>query len=278
MDTFIINEIKEEPAEEVGETTMKTQSKTTKPKSFKCDFCEKLFSHNCFLQLHMKIHTGDTPFHCTICPKKYVSNARLKVHLVSHSGLKPFKCGQCDKSFPRKGDLKKHEPMHTGIKSFKCDQCELAFRQMKCLKVHAVIMHSGEKPFKCELCDKAFVIRNYLDRHKLTHRNNSERPHKCDQCDKTYKDPCHLRRHKRTSCQKNLFKCSLCNRSFLLAHLLEVHMKSHITNECVKEEAGLAIKCEGISSGIKRETGLEMVTFEIKEEPDLMLREDGNGS
>ena len=57
-------------------------------------------------------HIGVKSYQCCNCDKAFSTNGILKIHLRRHSGEKPFKCRQCDKSFTENFDLIKHIRTH----------------------------------------------------------------------------------------------------------------------------------------------------------------------
>ena len=53
---------------------------------FKCKDCDKSFSENCELEVHIKTkHPDKTEYGCDICDKKFVLKWRLSKHLQTHS-------------------------------------------------------------------------------------------------------------------------------------------------------------------------------------------------
>lgn len=52
------------------------------------------------------------------CERKYTSNTSLKVHLRTHLGIQPFKCNTCKSTFNTTYSLKTHERTHTGSRPY----------------------------------------------------------------------------------------------------------------------------------------------------------------
>lgn len=102
-------------------------------KPYKCNLCEKEFSHSGNLNIHMRKvelrpepsdtpmitffffsflgksqHTGEKPFKCDICQKEFSYSGGLTIHLRIHTGEKPYKCSVCGKEFSHSGNLTIH--------------------------------------------------------------------------------------------------------------------------------------------------------------------------
>ena len=60
---------------------------------------------------------------CPYCDKKYTMQATLYIHIRTHTGEKPYTCPVCDKSFSVKCNFETHKRIHTKIKPFACDKC-----------------------------------------------------------------------------------------------------------------------------------------------------------
>ncbi|KAM9100625.1 putative zinc finger protein 75C isoform 1-T1 [Sarcophilus harrisii] len=89
---------------------------------FRCNECNKGFTHKSQLANHIRIHRLKKPFFCTECNKNYGRKDRLLRHQRLHTGERPFQCPECDKSFHQKGHLLRHLPLHTGERPFQCPE------------------------------------------------------------------------------------------------------------------------------------------------------------
>ena len=52
-------------------------------KAFPCKECDKQFRTEKRLNIHMRVHTGETPYHCNNCPRKFKYLSHLKNHNCS---------------------------------------------------------------------------------------------------------------------------------------------------------------------------------------------------
>lgn len=83
-------------------------------KKFRCEVCNKCFSHTTTLQDHLNIHTKQKPHRCPFsdCNKAFSNRSNLSRHLRIHTGVKPYTCHICNKSFSQSSNLKAHVKIH----------------------------------------------------------------------------------------------------------------------------------------------------------------------
>nr|CAD7202114.1 unnamed protein product [Timema douglasi] len=110
-------------------------------KQFKCDICEKTFTQNSSLNIHMKLHRGQKDYTCQICSRSFAQNSSLKSHIRLHTGQKPFSCPFCTKAFAQQSNLRSHVRIHTGEKPFCCFVCKKTFTQRSSLNNHVKTTH-----------------------------------------------------------------------------------------------------------------------------------------
>lgn len=69
--------------------------------------CNRLFRNRESLRRHGLVHRPKT-FKCEYCEKSFVENSKLKRHYLVHTGLKPFRCyfPGCQKQFSLSYNLK----------------------------------------------------------------------------------------------------------------------------------------------------------------------------
>ena len=105
-------------------------------KKYKCQLCEKSFTHKCFLKKHVETrHEGKIPekYPCHICGGKLANKASLNQHIKGvHEGMriKPHPCLICYKRFEKSESLRHHvETVHEKI-----NNCMLYLQQNVCNK------------------------------------------------------------------------------------------------------------------------------------------------
>ncbi|XP_037641218.1 zinc finger protein 384b isoform X5 [Sebastes umbrosus] len=146
----------------------------------------------------------------------------------NHTESKPHKCPHCTKSFANSSYLAQHVRIHTGVKPYTCSYCQKCFRQLSHLQQHNRI-HTGDRPYKCihPGCEKSFTQLSNLQSHRRQH--NKDKPYKCTNCNKGYVDAASLEVHMSTHTVKHarIYSCGLCNRTYTSETYLVKHMEKH---------------------------------------------------
>ena len=144
------------PEKDAGETNPKKNSpdegssKIGKElRSYQCKYCHQSFRHYSNMNAHTnKVHK-EKKVKCEECDKMFTYQYELRVHMFIHqneTGEEPkskYQCVACGKFFQRATTLKNHErTTHLGIKRFKCEVCGKEFGTKFNMKVHLDKQHS----------------------------------------------------------------------------------------------------------------------------------------
>ncbi|XP_037945530.1 oocyte zinc finger protein XlCOF6.1 [Teleopsis dalmanni] len=180
-----------------AKATQKSNVKSLHP----CTLCDKKFTRNFQLKLHMiSVHNvGDgLQYKCLECQKTFASRHSLKYHHKSiHSLERPYACTQCERRFVLRTQLSSHMRTHTGEskpRTHECDQCKKKYLTKSDLRTH-MRSHDPdmERPFKCDRCEKCFFTRGHLNSHLLVH--TGEKPFACTFCERSYQSVGNLNNH-----------------------------------------------------------------------------------
>ena len=85
--------------------------------AIKCDFqdCDKVYSSQCNLNRHIKLHHLKQAFVCPLCQKQLSSKQSKDEHMFSHAKESPYKCPfvGCQKRFRQASQLSFHKKLHS---------------------------------------------------------------------------------------------------------------------------------------------------------------------
>ena len=194
-----------------------------KPKSYICSQCNKTFSRNCYLQLHIQnTHGEKNEFKCKLCNKVFIRKNSLKRHIRDmHENRRDNKCDICHESFHRPIQLTEHiQYIHDPKKNFSCKVCDKTFTQAYYLQVHIDSIHNDKK-VQCNICLKFFSSIYYVRDHKKRTHDKETKP-KCQFCEKYFSFNKTLRRH-----LKNFHNS---------AEMVEITTKNEVEKHCFASE------------------------------------------
>lgn len=132
------------------------------------------------MKAHQVTHESHTLFKCSFdsCDRFFSHQYRLNIHIRTHTGLRPFKCEVkgCNKTFNEKGNLKTHMRSHTKVSNYHCyfPSCELKFKTSSCLKDHLSIHDLSSYGFKCTHCPMIYTRYCTLKRHLIIHKDDKK--------------------------------------------------------------------------------------------------------
>lgn len=161
-----------------------------------CEICEKPFSCQSALEIHLRTHTKERPFICQICQRAFTTKGNLKQHLLTHnitdipeqmlapvtSPKNSHSTSSSPSSSPTPSDSQvvstqkrvsdvvdaSEPPSKRAFPRHWCHICQKQFSSASSLQIHNRT-HTGEKPFACNVCGRAFTTKGNLKVHMGTH-------------------------------------------------------------------------------------------------------------
>ena len=92
--------------------------------------CQKGFLHQSHTKGCINTYTKEIPYQCEYCQKCFSQQYFLNVHMRTHKE-KPYECEHCQKCFSQRSSLTRHVRTHTKEKSYQCEYCQKYFRQYR---------------------------------------------------------------------------------------------------------------------------------------------------
>ncbi|XP_053309751.1 zinc finger protein 335 [Spea bombifrons] len=132
-----------------------TNDLVTKPTSYPCPVCNRVYNMQKRLTQHLKTHSAEKPHMCDKCGKAFKKRYTFKMHLLTHLQSvdnSRYKCEFCEYICEDRKRLLNHQLTHMNDKPFKCSQCKYHTYRQDFLLSHEATKHSGGKPFACDYC------------------------------------------------------------------------------------------------------------------------------
>ena len=211
----------------------------SKEKNFTCDLCSKPFLVNSKLTRHMRIHTGEKPFSCMICNKRFVQNSHVKSHMQTHTREKLFSCSQCNKSYSNRCSLKIHIKSHTS-KNTSLGLIDIVEKQSRlCLADNCKFesklpndngqIEQEPKENKTTLAC-SICMQSFSKYYRLKNhvkKHTMEKQFTCTVCSKPFSEKSKLIAHLRIHSGEKPFSCLICKMLFSDGSNMKTHMRTH---------------------------------------------------
>ncbi|KAG7298336.1 hypothetical protein JYU34_017939 [Plutella xylostella] len=213
-------------------------------RNYICDVCDLGFINQLRLKNHVRIHeTGS--FKCSFCEKVFTTKLKLRCHekFVHEKNTRRYntKCPQCDETFANYYQRNRHmlTEHNKNAANYNCNICERVFLMKSKLTSHIKKVHLMERNHVCNECGHTFFWKRCLEEHMIKHKG--ERIYQCNVCTKAYARKKTLREHMRIHSNDRRFKCGVCGCAFVQKCSLKSHMLSNHGLALAEFENGVRI-------------------------------------
>ena len=200
-----------------------------------CFHCQSPFRQAKDFETHnVAVHNDSKPYHCSACDKSYTTNDHLRVHINSFHRRITFKCEHCVKTFAQKCNLtthiRKEHPNKVQVKEkHPCFHCQQKFQTFAMLERHNQDVHRDFKPHHCTQCDVSFKTLVGLKGH--VDAEHIGKTYRCEECEKTFNNRSNLKKHGRVVHKQRNYECSMCDDRFPLKRERDEHERKHKVKE-----------------------------------------------
>ncbi|XP_052062368.1 zinc finger protein 423-like [Mytilus californianus] len=224
-----------------------SHNRSSHQESITCDHCNATFYDIKNFQAHVNLHISSAmvQFTCKVCKNQFPTEEQLEKHTSTHflSMTTEYGCTTCMKLFSKPDELQKHLMDIHAHHLFRCSLCKEIFDSKVNIQVHFAIKHSNEcKLYKCTKCDSVFRSEMEWEVHVRVNHLHVAKPYRCLFCKESFTSEmdlqCHLTTHNK------LYPCPMCEQSFHVEYLLDLHMQNAHGNSTDKQLSPLKIKAE----------------------------------
>lgn len=163
---------------------------------------------------------GSSPrcfFRCNMCGKAFPTEEQLRIH-KSKAKTRPYSCALCCQGFWTESQLSQHFIWHDEVRRRLPHEVRYRFSAAgtpKTTRPSTPPADGGGKPFSSS---------------ELNQEGQSLSSHKCQHCGKSFLSPTALEIHQSQYCNKDLYHCSICPRTFSEIQELISHHQECLAN------------------------------------------------
>ncbi|TWW79404.1 hypothetical protein D4764_10G0004340 [Takifugu flavidus] len=157
-------------------------------------------------------------FRCNMCGKAFPTEEQLRNH-KSKAKTRPYSCALCCQGFWTESQLNQHFIWHDEVRRRLPHEVRYRFSAAatpKTIRPSTPSADRGGKPLSFSS--------------ELNQESQSESSHKCQHCGKSFLSPAALEIHQSQYCNKDLYHCSICPRTFREIQELISHHQECLAN------------------------------------------------